>query len=933
MPPLTDSRDVAILETAVKSGELEKLDKAIISWSRDRELKDLLTDLLVISCANLCRQVALHLLDRPDIDPNLSSELVKGYERVPPLMVAVRALSGQSFSENLSIAERLIDKGAKLDTVDDHGWTCLHHAAAHGNTTLARALLEKGAMTSPGRDSTPLHLACANGAQAVVELLLSKHACAEATTEEDVTPLHIAAAQGYCSIVELLLPHMLSSDVNAVCIGGWTPLHLACAGSQTALINSLARAGQWNLFTEHARTATTVDRCRVVELLLAKGAMVFRKSNSLKTALHLAAVSGDTGIICLLLGQKRLHIAAKDHLGNTPLLDAVEARQSREVIDSLVPWSHRAIKCLPKRVKKVIEHSYASIIDFSPPQFDLHKSQQTIFDLLYVSQGQNGDETRRRPVTKPASDEKGSFRWIHLPANNMSWCETLITRWFVEGDCLESERYVALVRSLSQKQYQGPKVHSIHMRPTFGQVYEADMTTFYLYMPYLELELTRISTVDTNTPLSEAYDSWSENEHFHHRRRTLDQFWYKSLDTKKRDCTQVMSHYLLGQSIEGLLMVDQLWIWALGPELIITSFPHIEQHRLIEKSDLFASILERINPRTEGSVRNAGALIDIIIEQCISACDRSIRRMCNVDYFDVFNFSATAVMEAQIELFDEFQEISIAASEWIKRSLQQSTTNQMKPLPFVERLLTLGREISLLAQARDIEDELGILGHILDDQISVLRSKRQGLEVRSYHPKFEELLQRVKRDIPQTTEWMQGVCASITDLLEHKQRYVNTIDANFAREQAKSAEVGNRTLLVFTIVTIVFAPMSFLAAFFAIDIEAVPKNFKQERASGLDIVYWYVVGLGLGTSGFIIVVALCYQWVWAKIVEFWENHIRRTDSSKTDGVRSAEVEQGGRSASRNSAKSGSSSSISCLPLPHRRQTARRDVETGEKLGG
>lgn len=349
---------------------------------------------------------------------------------------------------------------------------------------------------------------------------------------------------------------------------------------------------------------------------------VNQKLNSLKKALHLAAVSGDANIICLLLDREEIYTAARDHRGNLPLLDAVEAHQSREIIDLLVPRSHRALPSLPQRVKDVIEDSYASIIDFAPSDFDPYRSQQTIFDLLYVSQGPNGEETWRRPVTKPRFGEEGSFRWIHLPANNLSWCQALITRWYVEGECPKTEDYINLERSLSQQQHQGPKVHSIHMRPTFRRLVGYDRSKVYMYLPYLELDTTQGTQVGRNTLLSEAYDSWKASDHCHHRRRTLDQFLYKSLDTRKRDSDQVMSRYLRNNhGTEGLLVVDQLWIWNLGPELIITSFPHIEQHRLIEQSTLFTNILERINPRTGGLVQNVDELADIVIEQCISACD------------------------------------------------------------------------------------------------------------------------------------------------------------------------------------------------------------------------------------------------------------------------------------------------------------------------
>lgn len=297
-----------------------------------------------------------------------------------------------------------------------------------------------------------------------------------------------------------------------------------------------------------------------------------------------------------------------------------------------------------------------------------------------------------------------------------------------------------------------------------------------------------------------------------------------------------------------------------------------------------------------------------------------------MDYFEVFKHSATAAMEAQIELFSEFQKTSIAASKWITETLRKATSNPIKPLEFVENLLTLRSEIDLLVEARDIQDELRILGHILQDQTTVLRSMQDdgdsGLD-----RQLADLTNQ-KYDIPQMTEWMQGVSASITDLLEHKQRYANAIDANFAREQAKSAEVGNCTLLVFTIVTIIFAPMSFLAAFFAINTGEVSANFRQEGVSGLDFVYRFVVGLGLGTAGSIIFVALPYQWVWAKIVE---KHKKRTEQSDKGGApEHTKTALGSKITSGNSAKLGSSSSISRFSLPHRRHTARRDVEAGAR---
>jgi hypothetical protein len=50
-------------------------------------------------------------------------------------------------------------------------------------------------------------------------------------------------------------------------------------------------------------------------------------------------------------------------------------------------------------------------------------------------------------------------------------------------------------------------------------------------------------------------------------RRTLDQYFYAHLDTRKRDKDQVVYRYTrdkLGSSEPKLFMVDQLWLWVLN---------------------------------------------------------------------------------------------------------------------------------------------------------------------------------------------------------------------------------------------------------------------------------------------------------------------------------------------------------------------------------
>lgn len=51
-----------------------------------------------------------------------------------------------------------------------------------------------------------------------------------------------------------------------------------------------------------------------------------------------------------------------------------------------------------------------------------------------------------------------------------------------------------------------------------------------------------------------------------HPRRTLDQFFYHGIDTSARDRDQVVWRYCKSRNQDlKVYMVDQLWLWILGP--------------------------------------------------------------------------------------------------------------------------------------------------------------------------------------------------------------------------------------------------------------------------------------------------------------------------------------------------------------------------------
>lgn len=125
----------------------------------------------------------------------------------------------------------------------EHGeelWLPLHHAAYHGQYTIAELLLDHGAQpdartrfrTPFHARSTALHLAARGGYTDVVELLLDRGAEVDLIDALSRTPLSRAARYGRPKIVKLLAD--AGANLEHQEIEFRTPLHLAILGDHAA---------------------------------------------------------------------------------------------------------------------------------------------------------------------------------------------------------------------------------------------------------------------------------------------------------------------------------------------------------------------------------------------------------------------------------------------------------------------------------------------------------------------------------------------------------------------------------------------------------------------------------------------------------------------------------------------------------------------------
>jgi ankyrin repeat protein/Mg2+ and Co2+ transporter CorA len=407
-----------------------------------------------------------------------------------------------------------------------------------------------------------------------------------------------------------------------------------------------------------------------------------------------------------------------------------------------------------------------------------------------------------------------------------------------------------------------------------------------------------------------------------HVRRTLDQFFYHNIDTQSRDRDQVVYRYQCKRANERnvdpkIFMVDQLWMWTLGKDLIVTAFPQRWAQPRDDPLNVLDGIIEDINSTTRDPVRNVYDLATIIMSRCSGFFDR--HRVGDEDYqfLDMFESSIGDATEEETKLFKDFNTASAQASAWLQhhrrpnrfsRHLEaeerQREQQNRKHMPqhthahalhnppikeddynyndnslahaplFVDKLLDIGAETDLLAEIKDIRDELNMIQKVLEDQRNVLPDlessisdmydeKQRYKHQKEYGRRFKDMLKTIDthiRDLERMDIQAERIYKSITDLLDLKQKHANAFEARFARDQAAGTARQSQTIMVFTIVTIIFLPLSFIASLFTINIEEFPhRPGGDEPSLPMTWVFKFMFGIGLAISIPFIAIALSFD--------------------------------------------------------------------------
>ncbi|XDG07628.1 hypothetical protein ABKA04_007243 [Annulohypoxylon sp. FPYF3050] len=686
-PPWTSSTDHDALRQALQKaaarGKLPIVQLLLDHGAEPNPRKDNEIPALVKAAEGGQTDIVAELLKR-GADPNarnrngqtaLFSACLKGYNKVVEALLQgkanVEAQDKEGRSPLLFLASEKPGKGkwtletlkillnnkANLEVKDQIGRTPLLWAATNGNVDLARILLEN-------------------------------HARVDVTNNRGRTALHLAAEGSHKEqseeMVKLLLDY--EADPGAVSDGGWTPLHNAAQSGSAPIV------------------ALLLDTEANANAVLSNG----------MTPLHWAAFNGCEKVVQLILTRPDVNLSIKDSFNRTAMLCAAE-KNHPEIVQLLSPA--RGADRLSPVAQQACRAFEATVVDFGQFEKKQLVSKYSVYDLLYGWDHEN-DKPKVPTLTKNIK-YKPDFRWIHLPANNIAWVETLLAKSFIEAGHRDIEAFKALEKCFDQE-HQGQLAHAHFMRtfsnritsPRAGlqdkrddkslaplseepsdvsvastlngnaggdfpkkpsdffeddaptkkkskseqiaerhpkkhkrakgppgnppqrqdsiasnlsgkfqappawetQRYAASSGKIVLFMPFLHYETDERrrkmskaienvyrdrQNLDNSSRDSLIVNAYLKSEPRLHPRRTLDQFFYHGIDTSARDTDQVVYRYCKRHNKEPkVFMVDQLWLWIIGKDLVFTCFPQRWDQPKQDPLNVLDGIIEETNAKT-----------------------------------------------------------------------------------------------------------------------------------------------------------------------------------------------------------------------------------------------------------------------------------------------------------------------------------------------
>ncbi|KAL2162172.1 hypothetical protein VTH06DRAFT_7085 [Thermothelomyces fergusii] len=290
---------------------------------------------------------------------------------------------------------------------------------------------------------------------------------------------------------------------------------------------------------------------------------------------------------------------------------------------------------------------------------------------------------------------------------------------------------------------------------------------------------------------------------------------------------------------DGLvLMVDQLWLWSIDMNTLVTFFPKRESNptegTLFQQADLRSSVYNELNGDLTGRTENTLDLAALIVWHAVTVLlDRSTHP--DLEIFRIFDEAIGMLSERMTLNMKQYRVSSFDVEAGDDDESDESDLEAESPSAIkkrhrreLERAERENREnTSALLELRDLEDELKTLQKLFEMQDSTVRQMKEIYTSKEFNEitkagqeHLDEALDYLDDFKQQTAEMLRRVETTRNDyekMLEMAQRQAQVDEVRWSRLQAELASSQNLSVMIFTTYTVIFLPLTFFTGLFGMN--------------------------------------------------------------------------------------------------------------------
>ncbi|KAK5656008.1 hypothetical protein OQA88_5146 [Cercophora sp. LCS_1] len=225
------------------------------------------------------------------------------------------------------------------------------------------------------------------------------------------------------------------------------------------------------------------------------------------------------------------------------------------------------------------------------------------------------------------------------------------------------------------------------------------------------------------------------------------------------------------------------------------------------------------------SVNTKDQQVIIQVNECVRSCldpSRHLNKFINI--MEIYENELGRIADQEATLFKVFcQDIT--------------DMNDGTPREKAIDMVSFAPEMGLLREVKDIRDELHTMTTLFQEQLKVIEDMRLGGKHRAASKSAYSFVRGLSGEAQGMDKRAETTAVDLNALIDLKQKFSNILEARWARNMAEESSRQGTTLMVFTAVTIVFLPLSFMAAIFSVEIAQFPRT---EDGMELSFVMQYI---------------------------------------------------------------------------------------------